>query len=123
MTGDELFFIQLPSVLPLSQSKQTQKSQQVVHGAEFDDIWINDFKNTLTDLPKGHIGEMMIYKSGKMKLKLGGIYLDVLAGTNRSFLENVMTINPDTKQTHILGDISKRILCVPDIDYLLKQKD
>lgn len=122
MTGDELFFIQLPSVLPFSQSKQTQKSQQV-HGAEFDDIWIQDFNNTLTQLPKGNIGEMMIYKSGKMKLKLGGIYFDVLPGTNRSFLENVMTINPNNGQTHILGDISKRILCVPDIDHLLKQKE
>jgi hypothetical protein len=122
MQDDELFFIQLPSALPFTPKKPKTTSKQV-HGAEFDEIWTTDFANTLTDLPKGHLGEMLVYKSGKMKLKLGGVLYDCLPGVNKSFVENVTSINSDTKQVHILGDVSKRILCVPDVEYLLKQKD
>jgi DNA-directed RNA polymerase III subunit RPC4 len=116
---DELFFIQLPSSLPITSQKPVEKQQQQ-HGAEYDEIWTTDFKNTLIDLPKGYIGEMLVYKSGKRKLKLGNVLFDVVSGTESQMAESVCSISSDSKKFYVLGDVSKRILCVPDLEDCLK---
>eukprot|EP01080_Neovahlkampfia_damariscottae_P003306 gene3306-5747_t len=118
---DELFFIQLPSSLPITSQKKVEKKQQE-HGAEYDEIWMTDFQNTLTNIPKGYIGEMLVYKSGKRKLKLGNVLFDVVSGTESEMAENVACISSDSKKVYVLGDVSKRISCVPDLEACLNPK-
>lgn len=85
MSEDQLLFVQLPSHLPIvpqkpSKKEQENKDQQKKPSANLDDeenIWTAQFENTLTKVPNGYIGEMIVYASGKTKLKLGNIVLDV----------------------------------------------
>jgi hypothetical protein len=173
IASDELFFIQLPSSLPIDvdkvrqeqiaqqtaylqqQVKQLQKSgntqesnktaiqalvkehQQKIaqlkkeaelskkkYSASVDEdenIWTVPFTNTLTSLPSGLIGEMLVYKSGKIKLKLGDVFLDVSPGTEFSFQEQVAYISAAEKEYYMLGDIKSHLTCTPDIEYLLKK--
>lgn len=83
MSDDELFFIQLPSALPISlQSRDVKKETKIKDTKrqiddEEENIWTSQFTNTLTKLPPGFIGQMYVYKSGKTKLKLGDVLYDV----------------------------------------------
>ncbi|KAL0479561.1 hypothetical protein AKO1_007784 [Acrasis kona] len=170
--NDELFFVQLPSSLPidLDKTKQEQiKKQQaqlyqqmnalkkqnggVITPAyqaqinelrskfesakrefqeietskkkissnvdEDENIWTMPFTNTLTVVPSGYIGEMFVYKSGKIKLKLGDVLLDVSPGTEFSFEEKLVHISTTDKKCHLLGNLKSHLTCTPDIDYLL----
>ena len=83
-------------------------------------IWTENFDNSLTKVPKGQIGKLRIHKSGKMKLQLGNIIYDVLPGNTQNALEQVTAITEERKQIYNLGEISKRLLCIPDMENLLK---
>lgn len=110
---DQLFFIQMPSAVPLGEapvrpSSQTEMSQ------------VLGFKGTLSSLPSGCIGKLIIHKSGKVKLKIGDVLFDVSTGMPCNFLQEVVAINMDRKKYFQLGDISRRMVCFPDIESLLE---
>ncbi|KAL9658690.1 hypothetical protein ABK040_005846 [Willaertia magna] len=137
MSEDQLFFIQLPSKIPYFEPQdpkvralQQQKQKQVSTSLDdAENIWTQTFENTLDKVPNGQIGEMIVYKSGKVKLKLGDVLLDVFPGSDFSFPEHVACIDIPPGQDkekqgscYILGNIEKRFSCVPDVDYLLKRE-
>ncbi|KAG2378388.1 hypothetical protein C9374_008531 [Naegleria lovaniensis] len=112
MSEDQLFFIQLPSKIPYMDAAE-RKRQQAQEKKLYQQV--------------GLVGEMVIYKSGKVKLKLGEVVLDVFPGSEFSFPEHVACIDIADKDKqgncHILGNIAKRFSCVPDVDYLLHRED
>jgi hypothetical protein len=80
----------------------------------------------LEDMPDGQIGKLIIYKSGKMKMKLGNILLDVNQGMQSSFLENIMVVDhesEETKKAIELGHIVQKFVCAPNMDALLKDEE
>ncbi|PHU18146.1 hypothetical protein BC332_13841 [Capsicum chinense] len=106
----------------------------------------NTTKNigSLQDLPAGSMGKMLVYKSGTVKLKLGDIlynvssiylsicsslqyetpltsrnYLQVSPGVECSFAQDVVAINTAEKQCCQLGELGKRAVVTPDVDFLL----
>ncbi len=124
MSTDELFFVQLPSALPFKKSvasnTKTTPQQQQQHDEE-SSIWTQPFESTLPKLPSGYIGEMIVRKSGKTTLKLGDdtkLCMDVVPGTDFSFLEHVAVI-AENKNLFLLGEVAKRLSCVPDIESMI----
>lgn len=75
---------------------------------------------TLRDLPSGFIGKMLIYKSGKVKMKIGDTLFDVSPGQNCAFAQDAAVINVKDKHCCILGDLPKRIVVTPNVDSLLE---
>lgn len=76
----------------------------------------------LKDMPEGQIGSLVIYKSGKMKLKLGDTLLDIQQGMRSSFLEDVAIVDAESDESRKiieLGHIVQKFVCVPDMDALL----
>jgi DNA-directed RNA polymerase III subunit RPC4 len=92
---DQLYFFQLPAVLPrfklskpeaaeqpnsttsetqpaAADKKQAKENQKIptVNDAEFDQA------------QEGRIGSLMVYKSGKVKMKVGSVYLEVCVYLN-----------------------------------------
>ena len=65
---------------------------------------------------------MKLEKKNPLKEKKKNTEKTILEELKResSFLENVTVID-GTKDAYILGDISARILCVPDIEILSKK--
>lgn len=98
---------QLPSVLPVPIRKD-DGSTEVTPG-------------TLADLQDGEIGELLVYKSGKVKLKLGTVLLDISAGTPTPFHQQLVAINCGEEEGHcvFLGDIKHRAICSYNIPQLL----
>ena len=113
---DQLFFIQLPSAIPLG-------DVPVRPSATVEQNQVLGFKPTTSALPSGNIGKLIVHKSGKVKLKIGDVLFDVSSGMPCNFLQEVVAINTERKKFYQLGDISRRMVCYPDIDSLLQQDD
>ena len=69
-----MFLFQLPKSLPLPKrpsSTSIVERQGKVTGKE-----VKEGSN-MQQLPQGYLGKMLVYKSGKIKMKLGDIMFDV----------------------------------------------
>lgn len=81
-----MFLMQLPDTLPAKVSKETTLKMDV-DGEEKSDEPNTNFC-TMHDLPEGRIGQLVRYKSGKMRLILGdGHTYDVTHGIESAFLQ------------------------------------
>ncbi len=91
LTNSELCFMQLPSSLPITPTPQTKhkkksKEEEEEEAEEVEDQKKDtsslpsneqDFVSNITDIADGRIGKLQIYKSGKIKLKVGEYLYDV----------------------------------------------
>jgi hypothetical protein len=70
-------FMQLPSSLPITppkteeEPKQETKQESALGGSE------QEFVSNLTKIPEGFLGKLIVYKSGKIKMKVGDFIYDV----------------------------------------------
>ncbi|XP_057475253.1 uncharacterized protein LOC130763365 [Actinidia eriantha] len=69
---------------------------------------------SLEDLPAGHMGKMLIYKSGAIKWKLGEVTYDVSPGVSCVFAQGAVAINTVDRNCCWLGELSKRAVVTPD---------
>lgn len=69
---------------------------------------------------EGKIGRLLIYKSGKVKMKVGDIIMDVSAGSECSFLQDIVVVDSNNKQAFVMGSVQKRMVCVPNLTQLLE---
>jgi len=120
---NEICFIQLPSSLPvtpsilkpdLNKEQKPESQKESLLGST-----TQDFENNLTNIPEGYLGKIQIYKSGKIKLKIGDYLYDLQPGSESSFLQQVMILPQEFKQIYQLGNLSKRYITVPDLSSLL----
>ncbi|KAI0372815.1 hypothetical protein BV20DRAFT_1014934 [Pilatotrama ljubarskyi] len=79
-------------------------------------------ENKAAEQPKldGVIGQLEIYESGAVKLRMGnGIVMDVTAATQPSFLQHAVYVDSSNKRLCVLGEVNRRFVVTPDIDTLL----
>lgn len=77
----------------------------------------------MEELPQGYMGKMLVYKSGKVKLKLGETLFDVSRGPGQcDFPEDVAVINRNAEQCCVIGKIEKQAVVTPDIFAALKKE-
>ncbi|KAG2651194.1 hypothetical protein PVAP13_1NG251400, partial [Panicum virgatum] len=73
----------------------------------------------LKELPGGFMGKLLVFKSGKVKMRLGDLLFDVSAGSNCIFPQEVVAINTREKHCCGIGEIGKLATITPDINSLL----
>lgn len=110
---DQLFFIQLPSAVPIG-------DLQARPSVAAENIEILGFKGNLTTLNSGKIGKIVVYKSGKVKMRVGDRLFDVSTGMPCNFLQEVVAIDTDRQKLYQLGELQRRMVCYPDIADLLE---
>ncbi|KAG0048234.1 hypothetical protein BGZ83_006791 [Gryganskiella cystojenkinii] len=80
----------------------------------------SDATEIATELQEeGKIGRLLVYKSGKVKMKIGDIIMDVSSGSECSFLQDIVAIDSGSKEAFLLGSVQKRMICVPNLTQLL----
>ncbi|KAJ2842175.1 hypothetical protein IWW36_006004 [Coemansia brasiliensis] len=70
----------------------------------------------------GHVGTLVVLKSGAVKLKLGSILFDVSQGSDCQFLRGLLAVDvrgDNSSVAHLLGNIDAQLLCTPDLDALV----
>ncbi len=145
--ADQLFFIQLPSHLPRSQPPASSTANNnnnatngnVTTGTEasetpsevsllprdesFMDEFAIDFTPTLPSTPQGRLGSLVVYKSGRVKLRIGDVLYDVTPGMPLNFLQEVAVVEPDEQKFYSLGEINQRMVVSANIDSLLSAQE
>ncbi|KAK3150846.1 hypothetical protein QOZ80_3AG0238550 [Eleusine coracana subsp. coracana] len=127
----QLLFFQMPSSLPLPQQPQSvaEPGRGPEENAEPASTSTKGRRQgtiggtKLKDLPGGLMGKILVYKSGKVKMKIGDTLYNVSAGSNCMFVQEVAAMNIREKHCCTLGEVSKRAVVTPDIDYLLGSVD
>jgi len=110
-----MFLFQLPKSLPLLRTPSI-----VVH--RNGKAIVKEVKEgyNLNDLPGGYMGKMLVYKSGKVKMKLGDAMFDVSPGTESGMQQHAVAMNTRRKHCCQLGEIEKQhVVVTPDVDSLL----
>ncbi|TVU29936.1 hypothetical protein EJB05_21532, partial [Eragrostis curvula] len=124
----QLLFFQLPRSLPLRRQADSVAETDTATNV---DVNANSEEGNkkrrhhairgcrLRELPGGLMGKMLVYKSGKVKMKLGDAHFDVSAGSNCSFAQEAVAVDTREKHCSSLGEVGKRAIITPDINYLL----
>ncbi|XP_067879220.1 DNA-directed RNA polymerase III subunit RPC4 [Heterodontus francisci] len=135
-TDDELLFLQLPDTLPgqaptrdekpVKAEIQTDDGQSMLLKQEkAQELKQAENSCSLMDLTEGQIGKLLIRKSGRVQLVLGQVTLDVTMGTTCSFLQELVSIGIGENRTGemtVLGHIKHKLVCSPDFETLLEQR-
>ncbi|RLN50074.1 hypothetical protein BBJ29_000900 [Phytophthora kernoviae] len=143
---DSLFFIQLPTTLPLSKttisstntdgdesmenaeessdkaSNKVKESKEQEESAYVQDPLTNDdgvFDHSISTAPGGFIGKICVHKSGKAVLMIGDKQFEVATAQTPSFCEEVYVVNTSDKNLSILGNVERHLVVTPDFDVLL----
>ncbi|KAI9143185.1 RNA polymerase III RPC4-domain-containing protein [Paraphysoderma sedebokerense] len=70
-------------------------------------------------LKEGQVGKLMVSKSGKMKLRMGHIIFDITNASQYSFLQQIVVVDSNAKQSFVMGNVSKKFNCTPNLEVLL----
>ncbi|XP_052163913.1 uncharacterized protein LOC127780973 isoform X1 [Oryza glaberrima] len=109
-----MLLFQLPKSLPLPRISAAVERNGKARGKE-----VKEGSN-LKELPQGYLGKMVVYKSGKIKMKLGDVMFDVNPGEECRMAQHVAAINTKEKHCCLLGEIeSRHVVVTPDVDSLL----
>eukprot|EP00887_Chlorella_sp_A99_P004218 scaffold15.g4218.t1 len=73
----------------------------------------------LRDLPPAHVGRLLVFESGAVKLRMGGVLLDVNPGTAVESRQDVAMINVQSKHFAMLGAVQQRLVVSPNVESLL----
>ncbi|CAH9107762.1 unnamed protein product [Cuscuta europaea] len=114
---DNMFFFQLPLLLPTI--KQHANASEGSEAANNNPKASKAGLCKLDDLNGGFLGKMLVYKSGAIKMKLGETLYDVSPGTDCIFSQNAVAMNLEEKYCCNIGELNKRAIVTPDIDFIL----
>lgn len=116
-----MMFFQLPKTMPMTKRTAATASQTPTSSSKPPSGSSNPTEKTagLEDLQAGVMGKMLVYKSGAVKLKLGDTLFDVSVGSNCVFAQDVVAINAAEKHFSVVGELNKRAIVTPDVDFIL----
>ncbi|KAI8835185.1 RNA polymerase III RPC4-domain-containing protein [Chytriomyces cf. hyalinus JEL632] len=109
----QLFFFQLPKNLPYFDGIETSLAGGSIQTRDA------TADTDMTPKAEGVIGKILVHRSGRMKLVLGSITLDVDVVPYSDCVQEAVAIDSAAKTSCILGRVSKRFICTPDINDLL----
>lgn len=125
ITDGQLFLFQFPQTFPTF-SRQGGAAPAPVDMTN-DDVQVSDVKaeHGAETMPsaEGQIGRLDVYADGRVILNMGGIPFDVAGGSETSFLQQVMLLDPARQVAQCLGDIHSKLVVTPDLDYFMHYRN
>ncbi|KAL7746971.1 hypothetical protein RI367_007683 [Sorochytrium milnesiophthora] len=126
---DKLYLLQFPPVLPkfdmdsLPTMRRDPMTGELVLSNEDEeeaeaagDAGVEDKKpaaaaskgntDTATKVAEGCIGKLQVYRSGRMKLQMGEVCMDVSSLSNTSFLQQVVAVDVQHAQSFVMGQVA-----------------
>uniref|UniRef100_A0A7S0UXZ5 DNA-directed RNA polymerase III subunit RPC4 n=1 Tax=Polytomella parva TaxID=51329 RepID=A0A7S0UXZ5_9CHLO len=131
----QIFLVQMPAAMPIGVPEaalETRKQQAMSSAAaasagrkgaaEAADVAAQRMHSQAAkvhELPSGFLGKLVVFKSGKVCLKMGDVLLDVSQGLKSEHRQDVAAINPQTKHCVFVGDVTQRLVISPNLDQLI----
>ncbi|KAJ7982536.1 DNA-directed RNA polymerase III subunit RPC4 [Quillaja saponaria] len=119
--GEEkkMFLFKLPALPLVKQSMSVNGKEKVGTSTSLGGSGGAKKRCTLEQLPGGHMGKMLVYKSGAIKLKIGETLYDVSPGIDVKCPQDIVAINTAERNCCVLGQLGKRAVVTPDVDHAL----
>ncbi|KAF9045797.1 hypothetical protein BDZ89DRAFT_1127708 [Hymenopellis radicata] len=126
---DRLYFFQFPNPFPTFTEKgaapppqtKTPKKVSFAVKSEGNSASATPVPDEPAQVIDGMIGHLQVYRSGAVKIQLvNGTLLDVIAGTQPSFLQQAVALDLKEHKMSVLGEVNKRFVVSPDVDSLLQ---
>ncbi|MCL7032396.1 hypothetical protein MKW94_020982 [Papaver nudicaule] len=115
-----LIFLQLPASLPLTKRSAAAEGNETASNSKPSrPVGRPERGCSLEELPPGFMGKLLVYKSGKVKMKIGDTLYDVSSGLHFSFVNEVVAVNAEKKQCWSVGELTTRAIVTPDVDSLI----
>eukprot|EP00931_Biecheleriopsis_adriatica_P004504 TRINITY_DN106163_c0_g1_i1.p1 TRINITY_DN106163_c0_g1~~TRINITY_DN106163_c0_g1_i1.p1 ORF type:complete len:336 (-),score=74.77 TRINITY_DN106163_c0_g1_i1:141-1148(-) len=110
LAENNFFLMQLPCVLPelANPEDEVQRDQEDAASA--------GAGATITRLPDGKLGKLRIYKSGKVKMEIGGVSFCVDPGCDTFFQQDLAMVCPLANEVLSLGQVNSRMVVTPDLE-------
>ncbi|CAJ1417665.1 unnamed protein product [Effrenium voratum] len=99
---DSYFLLQMPCVLPEMRNPEDEVFR------EQEDANSAGAGSTITRLPDGKLGKLQIYKSGKVRMEIGGVSFCVDQGCDTFFQQDLALVCPLAGEFFNLGRINTR---------------
>ena len=133
LAEDALLFLQLPTSIPgiqppPQQPQQQQQQQQGDSAADAVDVDAarpspsaplpgtdTPFESSFGAVKEGTVGKLVVKKSGRLLLQLGGVEFEIVAGTECGFLQQIVAVDAQDAKAFVLGDVTNRLVCQPII--------
>lgn len=123
LAGEQLLFFQFPDVLPVKtdESPMPVDKEASAEQTASEEKPKEQKKLSLKDASEGYIGKLQLLRSGKARLLLGDVSLDVTTGTPCGFLQDVVSVHTEDNRSEMicLGHVKHRMICTPDFEHLL----
>lgn len=114
LVEDTYFLMQMPCVLPEMRNPEDEVFR------EQEDALSAGAGSTITRLPDGKLGKLRIYKSGKVRMEIGGVSFCVDQGCDTFFQQDLALVCPLAGEIFNLGNVNTRMVLTPDLDSILK---
>ncbi|XP_068703947.1 DNA-directed RNA polymerase III subunit RPC4-like isoform X1 [Montipora foliosa] len=122
----KLLFLQFPDVLPIKlvsgDEEECKPADETPDEQPIDERKPKTQKKlSLKNASEGYVGKLQLLKSGKARLLLGDVSLDVTMGTPCGFLQDVVSVHTENNRSEMicLGHVKHRLICTPDFERLL----
>ncbi|KAI9189867.1 DNA-directed RNA polymerase III subunit RPC4 [Blastocladiella emersonii ATCC 22665] len=76
-----------------------------------------------TPVQEGQVGRLVVRQSGRVQLEIGEHLFDVDLAPPFSFHQQVVAIDPNMNQAFALGNIGSQLICSPNLDTLLAERE
>lgn len=107
-TGEDFMLFQIPDRLPFYTKAEEGRDDE--DGAEC---------GGLKDAPGRVIGKLLIMKSGKVKMKIGDVVMDVTRGVFCKEKQDIARIDEMSNSITLLGSVKDRLAVTPNTEVLL----
>lgn len=120
-----MMLFQLPGVLPVAAAQNQVEDKRKAAHAKAHIPTAKEIKQAMKphDLTGGRIGKLLIFKSGKVKMRIGEVLLDVSPGIPYPCRQDVVGIHmgPEADESHcvFMGPVGTKPVCTLDIFQLL----
>lgn len=104
---DQLTLIQMPCILPEPVDCR-------------DEAIASNSQAGINAIPDGKIGKMRVYKSGAVKMDIGGVEFEVLRGCDMKCHQEVCCVSVDQKVCMFMGPVPNKAVVVPALSSILK---
>ena len=134
---EQLFLLQLPSTLPVAApAAKEQRTQQAGRrkgaAAAAAGEGFGEAKGlrsgglegaSISRVPPGKLGKLLVFESGKVKLQIGDVLLDVGSGMPCLARQEVAAVNHEAGHLVLLGDVTQRVVVSPNVWQLMGKEE
>jgi hypothetical protein len=123
------FFVQLPPILPIPEREVREfpeEKEETVDENSSLEAKMQELKYLMSQnesqlypdirhMESCKLGTLRLFPSGRAELIIHGMTCEVLQGAETNFLEKAMQVDWEKNSISELGDIRRRLICVPNV--------